>query len=84
MVKLFQRCPYKKLLLYKLFKNVPEQSGNNYDIIFYIYLFWKFPEVSQWFYLFPELLKASFGMEKKILGNLGLFSKLPWQYIFNF
>ena len=50
MVKIFQRCTYENLLLYILFKNIPEQSGNNYDIMCYIYLFWKVPEVSQWFY----------------------------------
>ena len=33
---------------------------------------------------FQKLLKASIGMEKKILGNSGLFRKLLWQYIFNF
>ena len=37
----------KNLLLYILFKKVPEQSGNNYDTIYYIYLFWKFPQTSQ-------------------------------------
>ena len=33
---------------------------------------------------FQNLLKASIGMKNKILGNSGLFKKLPWQYIFNF
>ena len=47
MVKLFQRCPYENLLLYILFKKAPEKSGKNYDIICYIYLFLRFPEVSQ-------------------------------------
>ena len=71
----------KNLLLYILCKKVPEQSGNNYDIICHIYLFWKFPQTFQWFYLLPNF---AIGMEKKILGNSGLFQKLPWQYIFNF
>ena len=48
MVKLFQRCPNdEKILLYILFKKVPEQSGNNYDTICYTYLFWKFLQTSQ-------------------------------------
>ena len=33
---------------------------------------------------FQNLLKASIGMEKKILEKSGLFWKLPRQYIFNF
>ena len=33
---------------------------------------------------FQNLLKASIGLKNKILGNSGLFKKLPWQYIFNF
>ena len=33
MVKLFQSYPYENLLWYILFKKIPEQSGNNYDII---------------------------------------------------
>ena len=31
-----------------------------------------------------KMLKASIGMQKKILGNSWLFRKLPLQYIFNF
>ena len=33
---------------------------------------------------FQNLLKASIGMEKKILENSQLFGKLQWQCIFNF
>ena len=33
---------------------------------------------------FQNLLKASIGMEKKILENSRLFWKLSWQCIFNF
>ena len=33
---------------------------------------------------FQKLLKASIGIEKKILGKSGLFRDLPLQYIFNF
>ena len=33
---------------------------------------------------FQDLLKASIGMEKKILESSRLFWKLPWQCIFDF
>ena len=52
------------LLLYILFKNVPEQSGNNYDIICYIFLFGKFPEFLNDSTYFQKLLKASVCMKK--------------------
>ena len=71
----------KNLLIYTLFKKVPEQSGNNMISYAKYKSFWKFPETSQWFHLLPDV---SIGMEKKILGNSRLFRKLPWQYIFNF
>ena len=45
--EIISRCPYESLLLYIPFKKVPEYSGKNYDIICYIYLFQKFPEVTQ-------------------------------------
>ena len=62
------------LLLYILFKKVLEQPGKNHDIICYIYLFWNFPEVTKRFQL---ILEASICMEKNILVNSGLFSKVP-------
>ena len=45
----------------------------DFYIICYIYLFWKIPQTST---EFQNLLKASIGMEKKILERSGLFSKV--------
>ena len=74
MVKLFQRCPDENLLLYILLKIISEQSGNNYDVICYSYLFSKFPEVSQCFYLLPEIAQSFYWHGKE---NYSKFRTIP-------
>ena len=48
------RCPYENLLLYILFKKAPEKTGKDYDIIYYIYFFWKLPQLSKFSWMIPE------------------------------
>ena len=84
MVKSFKRCPYENLLIYtvlRTFQNNQVTTMISYVIFIYSGNFQKFLNDSTYL---QKLLKASIGMEKKILGNSGLLGKLKWQYIFNF
>ena len=79
MVKLFQRGPYENLLLYILFKNVPEQSGNNYDIISYLFIL----EISRGISMILLTSKNAQGFFWHGKENSREF-RTSWQYIFNF